>query len=453
MLRIITLGGVIISDQASNNILNNNVANNNLWGIIIWYNSNNTLNNNTADNNQENGIWLTNTKNNTLTKNTANNNRYGAYLYSTSANNILLSNLFCNNLVNDIKDADSNSGDKNTCDTIFNWNDIGTIGCTYGCSPPSPPKPNCTDNIKNQNETDVDCGGNCDKCADGKSCLSKDDCQSHYCAGGLCLICPIENLTTNPFSYSGDYVFNESRLSEKEKEVLPYVYKYSKEYEISPALIMAIIKKESNFNSESYGDQFKGYYCDELFKKKLIKDLKCEFRAYGYMQLWATAACDGGFGGEELNITQPLDYTWWYKWFIARYFCVNNSDCKIKFEAAHGNQNKKENLVALYNWFKLPATKQALQFSFSAKEEAKAESSFFAYVDWPVQGIEANTNIHYGSGYLKKQYVRYSNPKRVYKDALKNTISAYHNGNAIADNKYVEPVIQYYEDYKSKAIC
>jgi hypothetical protein len=60
--------------------------------------------------------------------------------------------------------------------------------------PPIPPPPdediedgsddipeNCTDNIKNQNETDVDCGGVCDKCANGRSCLTDSDCESGYC--------------------------------------------------------------------------------------------------------------------------------------------------------------------------------------------------------------------------------------------------------------------------------
>lgn len=39
----------------------------------------------------------------------------------------------------------------------------------------------CNDNIKNQDETDVDCGGSCDKCPGGKSCLVDSDCESDYC--------------------------------------------------------------------------------------------------------------------------------------------------------------------------------------------------------------------------------------------------------------------------------
>ena len=70
----------------------------------------------------------------------------------------------------------------------------------YAPPPPSdgaPPAPNlggdddlnnieqtshsCSDNTKNQDETDVDCGGGCDGCALGKICKTDDDCKSGYC--------------------------------------------------------------------------------------------------------------------------------------------------------------------------------------------------------------------------------------------------------------------------------
>ncbi len=42
--------------------------------------------------------------------------------------------------------------------------------------------PSCADGIKDGDETDVDCGGSCDKCGDGKLCNSNADCIS----GGTC---------------------------------------------------------------------------------------------------------------------------------------------------------------------------------------------------------------------------------------------------------------------------
>jgi hypothetical protein len=49
--------------------------------------------------------------------------------------------------------------------------------------PTTPPGPTCTDGSKNGDETDVDCGGSCPRCAAGKACLRRDDCESAICEG------------------------------------------------------------------------------------------------------------------------------------------------------------------------------------------------------------------------------------------------------------------------------
>lgn len=49
----------------------------------------------------------------------------------------------------------------------------------------------CTDKIKNQDETDIDCGGAvCPKCAVGKSCLKNSDCDTNNCSSGKCAAQP-----------------------------------------------------------------------------------------------------------------------------------------------------------------------------------------------------------------------------------------------------------------------
>jgi hypothetical protein len=55
--------------------------------------------------------------------------------------------------------------------------------CTAGkCQPP-----NCTDSLKNGNESDVDCGGlACPKCDDLKACALPTDCKSEVCTGSIC---------------------------------------------------------------------------------------------------------------------------------------------------------------------------------------------------------------------------------------------------------------------------
>jgi hypothetical protein len=44
----------------------------------------------------------------------------------------------------------------------------------------------CTDEVKNDSETDIDCGGSCTACADGLHCTDGGDCASGVCDGGLC---------------------------------------------------------------------------------------------------------------------------------------------------------------------------------------------------------------------------------------------------------------------------
>ena len=46
--------------------------------------------------------------------------------------------------------------------------------------------PTCVDNVKNSNETDIDCGGSCSRCINSKSCNKASDCASNYCEYGAC---------------------------------------------------------------------------------------------------------------------------------------------------------------------------------------------------------------------------------------------------------------------------
>lgn len=63
-----------------------------------------------------------------------------------------------------------------------------TANETAAVKDPTPPEETCTDNKKNQDETDVDCGGTiCHTCDDGKNCRSSDDCESGNCKEGTCV--------------------------------------------------------------------------------------------------------------------------------------------------------------------------------------------------------------------------------------------------------------------------
>ena len=50
--------------------------------------------------------------------------------------------------------------------------------------------PSCADEIQNQNETAVDCGGACNGCGVGDACSSDSDCSSQRCVGNTCAALP-----------------------------------------------------------------------------------------------------------------------------------------------------------------------------------------------------------------------------------------------------------------------
>ena len=61
----------------------------------------------------------------------------------------------------------------------------GTGTSSSGSSSTGNPE-TCEDIVLNQDETDVDCGGSCPVCDDGKDCLVDADCSSNECTGNIC---------------------------------------------------------------------------------------------------------------------------------------------------------------------------------------------------------------------------------------------------------------------------
>ena len=60
-------------------------------------------------------------------------------------------------------------------------------------------EPTCSDGIKNQDESDVDCGGSCGAiCANDKVCVVNTDCQSNNCDSGVCKEIQIPQVCTDP---------------------------------------------------------------------------------------------------------------------------------------------------------------------------------------------------------------------------------------------------------------
>ncbi|MFB6263091.1 MAG: hypothetical protein ABEL76_05620, partial [Bradymonadaceae bacterium] len=65
--------------------------------------------------------------------------------------------------------------------------------CREGRCVPDP----CSNGKKGGTETDVDCGGTCAPCAEGKACLKGQDCQSGVCRGGTCRAPSCDDGVTN----------------------------------------------------------------------------------------------------------------------------------------------------------------------------------------------------------------------------------------------------------------
>jgi hypothetical protein len=70
--------------------------------------------------------------------------------------------------------------------------------CRAGRCVDSPPAATCSDGIRNGNESDVDCGGSCGRCPNGKRCTGPNDCNTAFCVNGACGYCPMENTPCGP---------------------------------------------------------------------------------------------------------------------------------------------------------------------------------------------------------------------------------------------------------------
>ena len=68
---------------------------------------------------------------------------------------------------------------------------------TSGSSSTGEPEASCVDTMLNQDETDVDCGGSCPVCDDGKNCLVDLDCSSNDCTKNVCAAAACDDLQKN----------------------------------------------------------------------------------------------------------------------------------------------------------------------------------------------------------------------------------------------------------------
>ncbi|HKO49295.1 MAG TPA: hypothetical protein VJV79_16290 [Polyangiaceae bacterium] len=94
----------------------------------------------------------------------------------------------CQNNLKDSDESDVDCGGTSQCDRCTaNGRCKSNADCeTEFCQDKVCKEPTCVDGVKNQDETGVDCGGGCSSCDQGAVCSTNDDCAGHYCVKGVC---------------------------------------------------------------------------------------------------------------------------------------------------------------------------------------------------------------------------------------------------------------------------
>ncbi len=96
--------------------------------------------------------------------------------------------------------------------------DCQSLDCA-GSDPGTCLPPTCMDNIQNQGETDVDCGGpNCAPCIVGKKCQGTNDCISHICTMNVCSCPPGMVIFPTALPSGGDYCIDGTEVLLKDYE-------------------------------------------------------------------------------------------------------------------------------------------------------------------------------------------------------------------------------------------
>ncbi len=133
-------GGIVLRCMATDNtIVEYNYVADNLGAGIYFRADGNTLRYNTVINNKDGSQWATVCKVSDPV-NAICDEGVGIEVQDGAANAQIYDNTVCDNDARDIEDRSGElTGDDNTCDTTSNYDDDGTMGCTFSCSPPEKP--------------------------------------------------------------------------------------------------------------------------------------------------------------------------------------------------------------------------------------------------------------------------------------------------------------------------
>jgi hypothetical protein len=93
---------------------------------------------------------------------------------------------------------------------------VHLVPCSTSECTRSLPAPTCSDGVRNGNEIDVDCGGDCRPCWPGDACTADGDCVSRHCDSGRCRAADCTDGVRDGFETAVDcgYVCNKCPLGD-----------------------------------------------------------------------------------------------------------------------------------------------------------------------------------------------------------------------------------------------
>jgi len=126
--------------KGTNNTIKNCIISDFSWGIDLANASGNVITDNTIISNTPGpfnmgaGVYLWGSDSNDMNNNMINDNYYGIIIINSN-NNTINSNIVCENdqLDFNVVSGTENVGDENVCTFLNGWNDTGTVGCSYSC--------------------------------------------------------------------------------------------------------------------------------------------------------------------------------------------------------------------------------------------------------------------------------------------------------------------------------
>ncbi|CAF1334586.1 unnamed protein product [Rotaria sordida] len=105
---------------------------------------------------------------------------------------------------------------------------VGSDCVSRSCASNTCQAPTCSDGVKNQDETDADCGGRtCEKCENGKVCNVASECISGECSSNLCQMCSLSSFINGDFesgNSNGWIIGGGVRISITSSKIQPKEY-------------------------------------------------------------------------------------------------------------------------------------------------------------------------------------------------------------------------------------